>query len=233
VLETEKDGVPEREKGDIALTVVKAGVSAIPFVGGPAAELFGLVVTPSLDKRREEWMHSVANRLKGLEEKVKDFRMEDLSKNEEFISTLTHASQAALRSHQQEKLDALRNAVLNVAVGVGPDENVQLMFVNLVDNLTPLHLRILRFFQRPESPTAKAGSPRRVHVMGTAAEALESAMPELRGRQELYELVARDLHAAGLLSSNSLTSMATGPGIYAKRTTDLGDQFVRFITYPN
>jgi len=223
--------VPERGKSDVALAVVKAGVAAIPVVGGPVAELFGLVVTPSLDRRREAWMHSVADRIKGLEETVKGFRIEDLSKNEAFISTLTHASQAAIRSHQQEKLDALRNAVLNVATDSGPDENVQLMFVNLVDSLTPLHLRILNFFQNPSRPTGE--NPIRVmHSMGTPARALEEAMPELRGRQEVYELVARDLHAAGLLSSNSLTGMVTWQGMYEKRTTNLGDQFIRFITLP-
>jgi hypothetical protein len=228
----EKDGVPERGKSDVALAVVKAGVSAIPVVGGSVAELFGLVVTPSLDRRREEWMHSVADRLKGLEEKVNGFRIEDLSKNEAFISTLTHASQAAIRSHQQEKLDALRNAVLNVAVGASPDENVQLMFINLVDSLTPLHLRILRFFQNPAEPHMQNVSPMRVHMMGTPAQVLERAQPDLQGHRDLYELVVRDLHARGLFSSNSLTGMVTGQGMYEKRTTDLGDQFIRFITSP-
>lgn len=228
----EKDGVPERGRSDVALAVVKAGFSAIPVVGGPVAELFGLVVTPALDRRREEWMHSVADRLKGLEEKVKGFRIEDLSKNEAFLSTLTHASQAAIRSHQQEKLDALRNAVLNVAIGSSPDENVQLMFVNLVDSLTPLHLRILRFFQSPAEPQSQNVSPMRVHMMGSPAQVLERAHPELKGHQDLYELVVRDLYAGGLFSSNSLTGMVTGQGMYEKRTSNLGDEFIRFISSP-
>jgi hypothetical protein len=230
--EQERGGVPERSGGDVALTIAKAGLSAIPVVGGPVAELFGLVVTPSLDRRREKWMHSIASRLKDLEEKVNGFKIENLAKNEAFISTLTQATQAALRTHQQEKLEALRNAVLNVATGAGPDENVQLMFVNLVDRLTPLHLQILHFFQAPgrqvkydlRATAASAGSPIQV---------LETALPELRGKRDLCELVARDLHASGLFSSSSLLDTLMGAGRYEKRTTKLGDDFIRFIAFPN
>ncbi|MGB7129832.1 MAG: hypothetical protein WBD59_03425 [Candidatus Sulfotelmatobacter sp.] len=229
----EKDGVPERSREDVALTIAKAGLSAIPVVGGPVAELFGLVVTPALDRRREEWMHSVAGRLEELEGRVKGFRIEDLPKNEAFISTLTHASQAAIRTHQQEKLEALRNAVANVAIGSSPDENVQLMFVNLVDRLTPLHLRILRFFENPRPPEQHGTYPTRMHMIGSPARVLEEGIPGLKGKQELYELVVRDLHSAGLFSVSSLGGTVTGQGMYESRTTKLGDEFLRFITSPS
>lgn len=55
-------------KGDIIYATVKAGLGSIPVLGSAATELFGLVVTPPLDKRRQEWMNEVAERLKELEE---------------------------------------------------------------------------------------------------------------------------------------------------------------------
>jgi hypothetical protein len=54
-----------------------------------------------------------------------------------------HATQAAIRNHQKEKLEALRNAVLNSAEKNALDEDIKLMFVSLIDTFTPWHLRIL------------------------------------------------------------------------------------------
>lgn len=48
--------VPKRSKGDIAHTLTKAGLSTVPVVGGPTAELFQHLIQPPLEKRREEWM---------------------------------------------------------------------------------------------------------------------------------------------------------------------------------
>jgi hypothetical protein len=175
---------------------------------------------------------AVADGLKWLEGKVEGFHVEDLAQNEAFVSTVLDASQAAIRNHQQEKLEALWNAVLNVAIGRAPDEDVQLMFVNLVDSLTPWHVRILRFFQNPalnvEYDLIKFNG-------GAPAQLLEMFypdLPDLQGRKDFYELAVRDLHSSGLFSSDSLQGMTSGPGMFAKRTTELGDQFLSFITSP-
>jgi hypothetical protein len=39
---------------DIAHSLVKGGLGAIPVIGSLAAEVFGLVVTPPLEKRRAD-----------------------------------------------------------------------------------------------------------------------------------------------------------------------------------
>jgi len=43
-------------------------VSTIPFVGGPAVELFNTLIAPPIRKRQQEWMESVAEGLRRLEE---------------------------------------------------------------------------------------------------------------------------------------------------------------------
>jgi len=45
---------PAKSAADVAQVVVNAAVSAVPVVGGPAAELLGLVFGPPLEKRRDE-----------------------------------------------------------------------------------------------------------------------------------------------------------------------------------
>ncbi len=47
---------PKETKGDLAQVLAQAGISVIPVLGGPAAELFGYIVKPPLEKRRDVWL---------------------------------------------------------------------------------------------------------------------------------------------------------------------------------
>lgn len=174
---------PNASKGDLVHALAKAGLSAIPILGGPAAELFQLVIQPPLERRRSEWMAAIGEKLQELEDR--GARLEDLAKNEEFISAVMHASNIALRTHQQEKLEALRNAVLNVAVGQAPDDALQHMFFRWIESLSPLHLRVLKLFQ---APTSQLGLS-----MSGLNSVLEHNMPELRGKRHIYDQVWKDL----------------------------------------
>jgi hypothetical protein len=166
-----KFNVPTSSKGDVAHTLAKAGLSAVPILGGPAAELFQAIIQPPLERRRQAWMEQVGEKMKKLENK--GFNLGKLQNDERFISAVMHASQLALRTHQKEKLDALRNAILNVAKGQSPDEALQHMFLDFIDSLSELHLRILRLFQ---SPPPSPG----VSVAGLNF-VLEQNIPELKG----------------------------------------------------
>jgi hypothetical protein len=152
----EELAVPKRSGGDVAHALTKAGLSAIPVVGGPAVELFQLVIQPPLEKRREAWRARVGEAIAKLEANGID--IESLRENEEFVSVVMQASQIAIRTHQEEKLVMLRNAVLNVATGQTTDESLQTMFLNFVDVFTEWHVRILRLFQSPPAqPNIPAG----------------------------------------------------------------------------
>ena len=223
---------PKKSAGDVFHAITKAGISEIPIVGVPAAEIFAFVVAPPLERRRDEWIESIGNGLKELAQKVEGFKFEDLSKNEAFITTVTHASQAAIRNHQKEKLEALRNAVLNAALPNAPEEDLQLMFLNFVDSFTPWHLVILKFFDNPTEWGKKYEINYPNWSMGSASAALEHAFPDLRGKRETYDLFIKDLYSRGLFSTDSLHVTGAGNSILASRTTAMGKQFLTFISSP-
>lgn len=214
--------VPNRTKGDVAHALTKTGLSAIPVLGGPAAELFQNVIQPPLEKRRAEWMTQVGEKLQELEDK--GFKLEELQQNKEFVSAVMHASQIALRSHQAAKLDALRNAILNVAIGQAPEEALQNVFLNLVDSFTELHFRILKVFQVPSHPPGVS--------MGSLSLVLEHNIPELRGKRELYDQLWKDLYSRGLVNTDGLHVTMTGGGLAEKRTSGIGDALLKFIQEP-
>jgi hypothetical protein len=230
-LETE---APKPTKADAAHTIVKAGLSAIPIVGGPAAEIFSSIIVPPLGRRRDAWVESIANGLKELEEKVADFKIEKLGDNEIFITTVMHATQAAIRNHQKEKLDSLRNAVINSALGIKIDQDTQQMFLEYVDSLTPSHLKVLNFLDDPrlygQKNNVKFGS----YMGGSVTTILEEAIPELRDKRVFYDQLLTDLFNRGLTNTdaNSMNAMMTDSGMFARRTTDTGRVFLKFITRP-
>lgn len=213
---------PKATKGDAAHAITTAGLSAIPVVGGPAVELFQHLVQPPLERRRAEWMAAVGEKLLELESRGID--IEELGQKDEFISAVMHASQIALRTHQDEKREALRNAVFNVAAGQSPGEALEHMFFEWIDSLSLLHIQILRLFQDPTPPPSMS--------MGGLGSVLEHNMPNLRGHRHVYDQVWKDLYSRGLINTDSLHVTMSGQGLASKRTSEIGDAFLRFVSEP-
>ena len=228
----EEFSVPAQGKGDVAHALVKAVVSSVPVVGGAAAEIFALVIAPPLQKRQERWMNDVAEGLREIKNRTPEFSIEALRDNEPFISAVLNASRAAIRDHQDEKREALRNAVLNVAIGSGLDEDVEAIYIHLIDRYTPWHLRILRLFQNPADLGAARGLRAEKYYAGSRAQLLEEYYPELRGQRQFYDLLVSELRADGMLAVQDLQGMITGQGMFQKVTTEWGDRFIAFISSP-
>lgn len=228
----DKTTPPKENAADTAHALAKAGISAIPGIGGPAAELFSLVIAPPINKRRQEWMESVADALHELEKKTESFKIEDLSKNEAFVTCVMHATTAAIKNHQKEKLEALKNAVLNTALKRAPEDDVQLMFLEFVDTLTPWHLRLLKFFDGPQEWVEKHKIMMPSFSACGIGTIIENAFPELRGRRDFYDQLGKDLHARGLIGSPNFHVTGTFAGIFRRGTTDFGRSFIAFISPP-
>lgn len=215
--------------GDIAYAAVKAGLGSIPILGSAATELFGLVVTPPLDKRRQEWMNEIAEKLKSLEENNRiDFA--GLSQNEQFIDTIVQATSIAVKTSEQEKILALKNAVINTALNESPDKTKSQIFLNLVDTFTVWHIKILNFFNNPRQWFTQAGQTPPNLMMGSMFSVLRTAFPSLAGQDELVDVIWNDLHDTGFHQSSGLKTMMSGDGTLAGRTTQLGKEFIHFIS---
>ncbi len=134
-------------------------------------------------------MNDVADGLRELEKKAEGFGIEKMRDSEQFISAVTNASQAAIRNSQTEKRDALRNAVLNVALGSGLTEDKEAIFLFLIDHYTPWHLRILRLFQNPLDLAKQKGITPDKYYAGSRARLLEDYYPDMQGQGQFYGIV--------------------------------------------
>ncbi len=230
--QTNKYDPPKPTDKDHVHTLARAGIGSIPVIGAAATELFQMIITPSLEKRKAVWMNDVAEGLRALEGE-KRLRLEDLAENEVFIDTVLYASNAAMRTSQEEKREALRNAVLNSALPNAPDESRQQMFLQLVDTQTVWHLRILKLFTDPRQRFEEQGKETpRYDIAGSLENLLCEAYPELSGHRDFYDQTAKDLYNHGLLGIDNLRQFISGEGAFSNRATKLGLRFIHFITAP-
>ena len=229
---TKTHDVPTSTPADRLYALVKAGIGSIPGVGAAATEIFTGVIAPPLEKRRVEWMNDVAEHLKELEERGK-LKFEDLQDNESFITTVMHASQAAIRDHQSEKREALRNAVLNAALPNAPEESLQQHFINQIDTFTVWHIRLLDLFKDPSAWFEKNGvTPPNFPLSSSLEQLITSAWPELKNQYEFLNVIVEELEAKGLYVGGSLRTMMSSQGAFDKKTTEMGDSFLEFIKTP-
>jgi hypothetical protein len=157
---TDIEKPPKATKWDLVHKAGKVGAAAaggaataftgIPGLSALASEGFSALLKAPLTKRSEAFLGSVYEKLLELEQKVDEFSIESLKDNELFTSILWQAIQKAMNNHQQEKLEALQNAVLNCAMEIDIDENMQMVLLRYIDDLTPLHIRTLKLLESPK-----------------------------------------------------------------------------------
>ena len=224
---------PESDAKDKVHAVVKTGLGSIPMFGAAAAELFQMVVTPSLERRRVEWMDSVAEGLKKLEEQGQR-TFEDFANDEAFIDTVLQASNIAMRNSSEEKREALRNAVVNAASASAPEESRRQMFLSWVDDLTVWHLRILALLAHPLRWFENAKrQPPQYAMTSSLAGLICDAFPEMRNQRPFYDQIATDLYTKGLIKTEGFHTMLSADGAFAERASDLGQEFIEFISTPS
>lgn len=222
-----------RSEGDVAREFGRAFVSLVPVVGGPLQVAFENLFTSPLERRKEAWLVQLAEVLTEVEKRIENLTPEKLASNEAFVTVVMQASQVALRNHQKAKLEALRNAVLNAALPSAPQEDEQLTFLRLIDQLTPLHLRVLAILDNPELWMRRHEIQNPGWSAGAVSTVLERCHPEFSGQREVYDQIVRDLQADGLMGQGQfLHAMMTSSGMMESRTTGRGKRFIQFISEP-
>ena len=68
----------KKTKGDVLHSITKTGLAMMPVIGGPASELFSQLITPPVEKRRNNFINRLDHRLKDLEISVQE--LEELFK---------------------------------------------------------------------------------------------------------------------------------------------------------
>lgn len=193
------------------------------------------LLMPIIEKRRNEWLNELEQGLANLQQQT-GISLEDLVGSDSFTDTVLQATQLALKTRSKEKREALRNAITNSVLPNAPDDILQHMFLTFIDEFTPWHLLVLRIFTG--STTIKKNSEERlldIKRFDTLEGVVEWRYPELIG---ISYFLLRDLIFRELLDDSNEDAFTNRVNIFMppfqvyKCTTELGDQFLKFIDSP-
>jgi len=223
---------PEPTTGDRAHLLYKALLSPIP----GATELFERFVTPPLQKRTQRWMEDVAEALKDIEKK-QGVTLDELQNDERFVTIMMQATSIAVRNHQREKLAALKNVIVNSVLGSNVGEDFELVFVRLVDELTPAHLYLLKFFVDNDDNLKSLKSYPEIYqlFLPIATKAIS---------QDEFKMLIGDLASRGLIwvspdiddfediyQASALLLNSTRDDLPRIIITEVAKKFLKFISY--
>lgn len=217
---------------EIVETGVASAAGMVPIAGSPLAAAFQLAIGWKFGKRQADWLDDLAEAVDGLQRQSEEpLSFEDLAENDAFMDAVVTATRAAHATHQKEKLEALRNGVLNTLNSDAPSIDEQARFFRFIDELTPAHLKMLQFFADPAAWYDRLGLDQGSYYTGGQATLLEAGIPEFKGQRDWYDLLAADLSRIRL-SDPSLHVVMTGAGMWSARNTAMGNRFLLFVSDP-
>lgn len=218
---------PQAGEADVAYAALQAVASFVP----GATQVLDLVLGSPIERRRREWLEDLADSLRRLEEE-RAIDLEALGRNDTFVDAVISASFAAIKTSQERKRQALRNAVLNAALSNAPDVTQQQIFLALTDRFTDRHLILLALFRSPGEWRTADGQPLQVDAAANAVAVLRAVCPDAASHPDLYHKIWSDLYAEKLVTTGAVDNGAEGDWRTIKRSTPLGSAYLKFITSP-
>ena len=218
---------PEKEKLDYAHDTTKAALNLIPVVGGALASVFETVFSSPIDKRKEEWLVRLAETVDDLCERVDGLTPEKLSEDSEFVSVYLQASNIAIRTHHEEKLKALNAAVKNTVLRKDIDESKKLIFLRIIDQMTPFHFKVFHFLTYPEKYIQSLNDklPANTHThWGDLRNVWDETFTDVKSSNKLIDVVLNDLFGWGFIGSANFHQLSMNSA-----ATILGKEFIQFI----
>ncbi|RAZ88261.1 hypothetical protein DPM33_24545 [Mesorhizobium hawassense] len=217
----------------VARTAIDAGaaITLIPGAGYAIGQIVERFVAEPLQKRRDKWFTKVGEGLRDLQARLQDFDPSKLDENDDFISAVAEATAAATRTAKQEKIEALRNGVLNIAKGLQLDDVLRGIFFGYIERFSPAHIQVLKLLAAPSSSPEMRQKASQM-MAGAQMSVLEAALPASVISPGALDRVLSDLHREGLADTNSMMAMGTSGVFLAKRSTGIGDSFLQFIADP-
>lgn len=218
--------------GDVVLEGVLKTVETLPAVGGGLSAIFGLAIQKPSEKRTRNFLAQVDSDLRAVEDKL-GCLPDELYESGSYSSALISATHIALLTQEPEKIEALRAAMLNIALTSSDDEAFNQMRIAALRDMTSIHIRVLDFF---------AGrNPQVVKQLGAANRAIQPSdfkdplQTKFRPDLPFYivERACRELESAGLIAVPEGYAKSLGGTNFATMlATPFGLVVHGFITRP-
>lgn len=214
-------------RSDHIVNVVKAGLSAIPVIGGPLSSLIGDYIPK---KKEERLLNFVKELTIKLEEYAQSINAEYV-KTEEFAYLFEECMKGVLSNYQEQKLLCFKGIIVNSLRHDLKKEQKE-YYLHLVNSLTDLHLRILAISNDPDSYFDIYQLDKNLIQGAAIGEVFKAALPGID--LEMIKSAYGDIYQMGLFNTDksifgTLTA-SRGFDIAKGRLTELGKSFIKFCT---
>jgi hypothetical protein len=190
----------ESDNSDKNYNMVKGFVNSLSPVGSLLGGFFESYIVSPATKRSYKFLEILVRELEVLKSKIELVDFE----SPVFQTTFMQACQIAVRTHKEQKLEALRNIVLNSSIPTSLEDDVLAMFLNWIDGFTALHISTLKHLH---------------YLDRYALEELYTYFPMLEQNRTIYNQVLKDLADRSLISltENYTTEEDDDDDIYLQR----------------
>lgn len=155
-------------------------------ISGGCSQLYNSTIPSPSEKRIHKFLHHLLDELNSLRLLAEDQMNLD---SPSFETILRKAIEIATKNHQETKLSALRNAVINCSLSsCNADDDLQSVFLRWIDELTQSHLEVLRLIQNICNYTEEKQTIN-----------IEEELQKLGKEEDFYNFIIKDLDDRGLI----------------------------------
>ena len=223
---------PIDPKTEGIVATAKALVSYVPIFGPLLSEVGNLYLNP-LDRRKQQWMEDVSNAINTITVQHL-IEPKDLEHNERFISTLYRATTCALMTHQREKHEALKHALIASVDGKRLPQDTINQFLRYIDELTVTHFALLSALAANHAKLSEVKSLKQLYELLVTSDGIP--LERLMFRQFMRDLDSRSLIKLGDIEEfpeykstvTFLSDTASRPA--PTEFTSVGHAFLNFVS---
>lgn len=227
LIQSIKDKAP-RGTQDHLVNILKAGLATAPFCGG-IASLINDYIPNSKIERLEQFASQIANDLSELQDKVEEATLH----TDEFAYIFEACFKGVAENYHKEKIESFRGILLNSAIGSEASEDEKQFFISLVNNLSIVHIKILKFMSHPVEYLQENNIPQQ-QIQGGFSQFFPVAIPNVS--LEVIESAFGELYQYGFTRTDKsiFHTMTAGSGLnlLGNRITDFGHKFMYFCKKP-
>jgi len=223
-----KEEIKSTSINEHILNIITAGLASVP-IGAFFASLIKDYIPNAKLRRIEDFAKCIAEDFKRLEDKLdKNYILKD-----EFAYMFEQAFRGVAQNYQKEKIESFRGILINSAINQDIRQEEKEFFLSLINRLSILHIRILKFLANPRDYIKEQEiSPN--SIQGGFTDIFRTLMPELD--MSIIESSFNDLYQMGLINTDksifhTMTS-ASGLRLVGDRVNNLGKKFIEFCKVP-
>lgn len=221
-----KKHLKESKHSEHIINGIKAVLANFP-IGSGIASLMSDYIPSQRELRLMEFTENIAKDLSELQDEINV----NYLKSDEYAFIFEKCFKGAVENYQKEKIIAFRAVLVNSLIDFELTQTEKEYYLNLVDNLSLLHIQVLSFLAFPRKYLELNGMDESI-VSGGFSSFFPKVIPN--ANVEIIKLAFKDLNSYGFTNTdsgifNTMTS-SSGWNLLGDRVSKNGRNFIKFIS---